>query len=228
MKDDKKVKIEKDGPYHILGDIPLEKEFIVPDNNNEPLNWKKGEKYKTEGEYYLCRCGKSGNKPFCNGMHQKIGFDGTETASKENYEKVAEKISGPGMDLMDNPNLCAGARFCHRQGGTWDLTKKSDNQKLKEVAIEEACNCPSGRLVAIDKKSGKEIEPDFIPSISIIEDIPAKVSGPLWVKGKITIESSNGSIYENRNRQTVCRCGKSCNKPFCDGSHIENNFNDKA
>ena len=42
----KKIKIVKDGPYIIPGDIPLEKEFVVPDNNNDPLSWKKGEKYQ--------------------------------------------------------------------------------------------------------------------------------------------------------------------------------------
>lgn len=227
MKNEKKIKIEKDGPYRVSENIPLEKEFAVPDNNNDPLSWKKGEKYKIEGEYHLCRCGKSKNKPFCDGTHQKIGFDGTETASKESYEKQAENISGPEMDLMDAPNLCSGARFCHRQGGTWDLTMKSDNPKAKEIAIEEACNCPSGRLTAIDKKTGKAIEPEFTPSISVTEDVPAKVSGPLWIKGGIEIESSDGSTYEVRNRQTICRCGKSCNKPFCDGSHIKEKFNDK-
>ena len=226
MNNDKKIKILKDGPYQVSGNIPLEKEFSVPDNNNDPLSWKKGEKCKTEGEYHLCRCGKSKNKPFCDGTHQKIGFDGTETASKESYNNQAEKISGPDLDLMDAQNLCAGARFCHRKGGTWDLTMKSNDPKAKEIAIEEACNCPSGRLTAIDKKTGEAIEPEFSPSISMIEDVPAKVSGPLWVKGGIPIESSDGSTYEVRNRQTICRCGKSCNKPFCDGSHIKEKFND--
>jgi CDGSH-type Zn-finger protein len=224
--ENKRIRIEKDGPYHVLGNVPLGKEFSVPDSNNDPLKWQKGEDYKIEGEYALCRCGKSCNKPFCDGTHQKIGFDGTETASKESYEKQAEKIIGPEMDLMDVPSLCARARFCHRQGGTWDLTTKSDNPKAKEIAIEESCNCPSGRLTAIDKKTGKVIEPEFDTSISLIEDVPAGVSGPLWVKGGIPIESSDGSTYEVRNRQTICRCGKSCNKPFCDGSHIKAKFND--
>lgn len=227
MENNNKIKIEKNGPYCVPGNIPLEKEFVVPDKNNDPLNWKKGEKYSTKGEYYLCRCGKSSNKPFCDHTHQKIEFDGTETASKETYEKQAEKNIGPGMDLMDAPSLCARARFCHRQGGTWDLTMKSDNSEAKKIAIEEACNCSSGRLTAIDKKTGKPIEPEFIPSVSVTEDVPAKVSGPLWVKGGIPIESSDGSTYEIRNRQTICRCGKSCNKPFCDGSHIDIKFDDK-
>ena len=224
----KKIKIEKNGPYLVSGDIPLEKEFVVPDNNNDPLSWKKGEKYQTEGEYHLCRCGNSKSKPFCDGSHVKTEFDGTETASKESYDKQAEKISGPEIDLKDASNLCSGARFCHRHGGTWDLTTKSDDPEAKKIAIEEACNCPSGRLKAIDKKTGKPIEPEFPPSISIIEDVPAQVSGPLWVKGGIPIESSDGSTYEIRNRQTICRCGKSRNKPFCDGSHIGSKFNDKV
>ncbi|MDD5569076.1 MAG: CDGSH iron-sulfur domain-containing protein [Candidatus Pacebacteria bacterium] len=228
MDKNKKIKIEKNGPYRVSGNIPLEKEFVVPDENNNPLSWQKGEKYKTEEEYCLCRCGKSQNKPFCDFTHQKIEFDGTETASKEDYKQQAENISGPGMDLMDASNLCARARFCHRHGGTWDLTAKSDDSKSKKIAIEEACNCPSGRLTAINKKTGEPIEPEFSPSISITEDIPAKASGPLWAKGKIQIEGADGSSYENRNRQTICRCGKSSNKPFCDGSHIENKFDDKV
>lgn len=227
MENNNKIKIEKNGPYCVPSNIPLEKEFVIPDKNNDPLNWKKGEKYLTKGEYYLCRCGKSGNKPFCDHTHQKVKFDGTETASKESYGKQAEKNFGPGMDLMDAPSLCSRARFCHRKGGTWDLTMKSNDPEAKKTAIEEACNCPSGRLTAIDKKTGKPIEPEFIPSISVTEDIPAKVSGPLWIKGEIKIESSDGSMYETRNRQTICRCGKSRNKPFCDGSHIDIKFDDK-
>lgn len=222
--EDKKIKIEKDGPYIISGNVPLEKEFVVADGDNEPMKWQKGEKYKTEGEYRLCRCGNSKNKPFCDGSHLK-GFDGAETASKESYDKQAKTINGLTMDLKDAPNLCAGARFCHRHGGTWDLTRKSDDPKNKEFAIEEACNCSSGRLTAVEKSN--PIEPKFEPSISVTEDIPAEVSGPLWVKGGIPIESSDGTVYEKRNRQTICRCGKSCNKPFCDGGHIEAGFNDK-
>jgi CDGSH-type Zn-finger protein len=226
MKEDKKIKITKNGPYCISGNIPLEKELVVADEDNEPLKWEKGEKIKANKEYYLCRCGKSSNKPFCDGTHQKIRFDGTETASKKDYKKQAEVLSGPEIDLMDAPNLCAGARFCHRKGGTWELTENSDDPIAKKIAIKQACDCSSGRLTAIDKKTGKAIEPEFSPSISVTEDIPAQVSGPLWVKGKIPIESSDGKIYEARNRQTICRCGKSSNKPFCDGSHLRSGFND--
>lgn len=72
----------------------------------------------------------------------------------------------------------------------------------------------------------KVLEREFEKSISLVEDPQNKVSGPIWVKGGVPVESSDGSTYEIRNRVTLCRCGKSKNKPFCDGSHIDESFND--
>jgi hypothetical protein len=107
-----------------------------------------------------------------------------------------------------------------RAGGIWNLVEQSDDPDARKTAIEEACNCPSGRLVITDNESGKAIEPDFEKSIVVIE-YPAKGErGPLWVRGGIPIQSADGKPYEIRNRVTLCRCGRSENKPFCDGSHI--------
>ncbi|MEO7038615.1 MAG: CDGSH iron-sulfur domain-containing protein, partial [Candidatus Elarobacter sp.] len=44
--------------------------------------------------------------------------------------------------------------------------------------------------------------------------------------GGILVESQDGTPYEVRNRQTLCRCGQSQNQPFCDGKHAEIAFND--
>jgi CDGSH-type Zn-finger protein len=52
------------------------------------------------------------------------------------------------------------------------------------------------------------------------------VSGPIWAKGGITVEAADGFQYEVRNRVTLCRCGASKNKPFCDGTHCSIKFND--
>jgi CDGSH-type Zn-finger protein len=81
-------------------------------------------------------------------------------------------------------------------------------------------------LVAWDKKTNKPIEPKFEPEAGLIEDTQAKVSGPIWLKGGVELEAADGSVYEPRNRVTLCRCGQSGNKPFCDGSHINCKFND--
>ena len=60
----------------------------------------------------------------------------------------------------------------------------------------------------------------------LIEDPSLGVSGPLWVRGGIPVTGADGGQYEVRKRVTLCRCGQSKNKPFCDGSHIEAGFKD--
>jgi CDGSH-type Zn-finger protein len=39
------------------------------------------------------------------------------------------------------------------------------------------------------------------------------------VRGGVVVISSDGESYEVRNRMTLCRCGRSENKPFCNGAH---------
>jgi CDGSH-type Zn-finger protein len=215
-----KIKVTKNGPYLVSGGIPVSEQLMCVDTDGQCHGWKEGKKYPTQENYALCRCSHSGNKPFCDGTHVKIKFDGTEEAARTPYLEQAGEIEGPGLKLTDAQDFCASARFCHRAGGTWKLTEKSDDPKAKKIAIEEACDCPSGRLVAWGKE-GKAIEPDFGPSIGLVEDTQAKKMGPIWVRGGIPIESADGTLYEVRNRVTLCRCGKSSNKPFCDGSHLK-------
>ncbi|MFC1972501.1 CDGSH iron-sulfur domain-containing protein [Chloroflexota bacterium] len=150
----------------------------------------------------------------------RINFDGTETASREPYLTQAERISGPELELTDTRELCAIARFCERAGGIWDLVQKSDTLEAKDIAIEEAGNCPSGRLVVWDE-NGKAIESEFEPSLALVQDPQEDMNGPIWVQGGIPVESADCSTYEIRNRVALCRCGKSANKPFCDGSHCK-------
>jgi len=225
-KTEAKIMITKDGPYLVSGGLPIDKQIIGIGKENEPDRWIQSKQVPAGEPCALCRCGESKNKPFCDGTHSKVKFDGKETASKQRHEKQAKIMDGPTLKLEDAPDLCAAARFCHRGGGTWELTHHSDDTKARELAIEEACQCPSGRLVECDKKTGKVFEKEFKQAISLVEDPQNKVSGPIWLKGGIPVESSDGTTYEVRNRQTLCRCGRSQNKPFCDGSHIEEDFND--
>ncbi len=174
----------------------------------------------------LCRCGKSKSKPFCDGTHAKIRFDGTEIASRAPYLTRARKIDGPDLKLTDAPDLCNHAGFCLRATGIGNLTRSSDDTEAKRLAIEEAGNCTSGRLVAWHKEPEKSIEPEFEPSIALVEEPHKGCSGALWVRGNVPVESSDGGAYEVRNRVALCRCGASSNKPFCDGSHMVIRFTD--
>jgi len=112
------------------------------------------------------------------------------------------------------------------QGTIGFLVRNSDNPEYRKIAIQEAANCDSGRFVVYNKENGHEIEPEFEPSIAVLEEPDKDVSGPLWVRGGIPIESADGFTYEIRNRVALCRCGKSQNHPFCDGTHIIIYFND--
>lgn len=215
-----KIKVIRNGPYLVSGGVPLAKQTIGIDSTGHSYEWREGERYPTKNNYALCRCGMSKNKPFCDGTHTKVNFDGTETASREPYLEQAKRIHGPTIDLTDVEELCAAARFCDRAGGIWKLVKQSDKPEARKLAEEQARNCPSGRLVVWDKE-GKAIEPEFEPSIVVVEDPQEDMGGPIWVRGNIPIESADGYTYKRRNRVALCRCGKSSNKPFCDGSHCE-------
>lgn len=213
------IKILKDGPYLVSGRVPLEKQVIIADSEGTATRWQPSTKYESHEKYSLCRCGRTKNKPFCDGTHAKISFDGTETAAEEIYFNKSKEVDGPTLKLTDVEDICASARFCHRAGGIWKLVPESEDPEKKQIAIEETCDCPSGRLIVLDKQAGKTIEPEFVKSIVLIEDPGMGVSGPIWVRGGIPIESAIGKTYKMRNRITLCRCGKSKNKPFCDSSH---------
>lgn len=225
MEQNFKIKVTKNGPYFVSGGVPIQEESIEEDADGYSKEWKLEGKLKPASkDYLLCRCGHSKNMPFCDQSHLNVKFDGTEKPEIK-FEECAETLAGPNVDLRDCYDLCASARFCDRAGTIWDLVEKDDPESTK-IAIEEAQNCSSGRLVIIDKKTGEPIEKKLEPCISATVDLPAGVLGPLWVKGGIKIESADGKAYEKRNRVTLCRCGKSKNMPFCDSSHMEEAVHD--
>jgi CDGSH-type Zn-finger protein len=223
-----RIKVTKAGPYIVTGEVPLAEEYTTIGGDGEPTKWDKGLSYSDRETYALCRCGASKAKPYCDGSHSGIAFDRSETASRNAYLKHAEKTVGPELDLTWSQEYCAVARFCHRGEEAWSYAERSDDPEARKKAIEEACSCPSGSLVAWDKKTGAAIECELKPEISLIENPQTGAAGPIWVKGGIPIESADGFEYEKRNRVTLCRCGQSRNKPFCDGTHIATGFKSRS
>jgi len=123
--------------------------------------------------------------------------------------------------------LCAKARFCLAKGDVWNRVMKPDDDSAALARLQVG-RCPSGRLATWRTDPSGQLEPDgepdFQPSIGLIEDPGMGVSGPIWVRAGIPVFSADGIRYETRNRRTLCRCGASRNKPFCDGSHIRVRF----
>jgi CDGSH-type Zn-finger protein len=221
------VQIAKDGPYLVSGNLPMNRQTIGTNSAGESVKWIEGHAYPDKSTYALCRCGQSANKPFCDGSHTKVKFDGTETDSREPYEKQAKVMHGPTMSLMDAEPLCAFARFCDPHGQVWTLVNETDNPSAKHHFVRQVGDCPSGRLVAWDTSTGKSIEHKYEPSIGLIEDPANQCAGPVWLRGGVQVIGADGFHYEVRNRVTLCRCGVSKNKPFCDGTHASIKFTDE-
>lgn len=221
------IRVMKGGPYLVYGNPPLDQEIVIPNENGTPWIYRKGTlKFAGKDPMELCRCGASADKPYCDGSHNCHEWDSSETAKHVTDSEQVDVIEGERLVLHDNGGLCAFARFCEEKGSIWNSVHDASTDDEVESAKREVCHCPSGRLSLWDKKSGKLLEPDFAPSLSIVEDPGIKVSGPIRVKGGIKLISAENEPYEIRNRMTLCRCGKSRNKPFCDGSHANARFND--
>lgn len=59
--------------------------------------------------------------------------------------------------------------------------------------------------------------------------ITVSANGPLRVEGEFTICDPQGNVYglAGRTRVSLCRCGHSADKPFCDGTHKTIGFQDQ-
>src|SRR5689334_12721509 len=68
---DVKITVRRNGPFRVE----------APEGSVELVD-ADGNKYDLTGKtaFSLCRCGGSVNKPFCDGTHSKIGFQGAEAA----------------------------------------------------------------------------------------------------------------------------------------------------
>lgn len=218
-----KIKIILNGPYVVKGLKRLIEE--TSERRGQILKATETKEFERLKEYHLCRCGFSSNKPLCDGTHVKVGFDGEETADRSSYEDRSELYNGSTMDLMDD-GRCAFARFCHRERAeVWTLTEHSSDFENMREAIEGACACPSGRLTAV--VNGELVEEEYEPIMVIAQDPQKGISAGIYVRGDFELEGADGEVYEKRNRISLCRCGSSANKPFCDASHVRVGFNDQ-
>jgi CDGSH-type Zn-finger protein len=222
-----RVTVTQDGPYMVSGSVKLSEQTIAAGSDGSSEDWIEHELPSAGPRYALCRCGHSNKKPFCDGSHAIIGFDGTEVADRAPFLDKAKTFDGPSLALLDVESLCAFARFCDPNGQVWSQAAATDDPKVRATFIRQVQACPSGRLVVWDKARGAALEPDLAPSIGLIEDPAEACSGPIWLRGGIALIAADGGEYEVRNRMTLCRCGESKNKPFCDGAHAAIKFHAK-
>ncbi|MDR2505411.1 MAG: CDGSH iron-sulfur domain-containing protein [Oscillospiraceae bacterium] len=215
----KTIRVLANGPYEVSPDVPLTVKTIVPNQNNISTSYQEdGRQESGLVPYHLCRCGQSANKPYCDGSHYAAGFDGTETASRESYVNRSEVFEGEAVDMLQDER-CASLRFCDRGPRVWNAVRQSGNPINLQFAKEECANCLAGRLT-LRGKDGHLMEPLLPVEAGLIQDTVAGKRGPIAAIGGIDLIDADGQPYEQRNRMTLCRCGQSQNKPFCDTRHL--------
>jgi CDGSH-type Zn-finger protein len=216
--------VRVNGPYRVEGDVRLLRTAIVTTDRGEPIAWDEGPDFATRDGVELCRCGASETKPFCDRVCETNGFDGTETADRGPIAARRTSFHGDGVVLWDDPSLCTHAGFCRNLRTTvWGNAVEAADPDSRAEFVSMVQQCPSGRLAY-----GEEADPERLIEPTLDRSIGVEPNASYWVRGGIPVVSEDGTPYEVRNRQTLCRCGRSNNKPFCDGMHRRIGFLDPA
>jgi CDGSH-type Zn-finger protein/uncharacterized Fe-S cluster protein YjdI len=131
---------------------------------------------------------------------------------------VIEVVKGQAMTVLFEARRCIHSRHCVLDAptvfkantpGAWIYPDTVDAESLVGVAH----NCPSGAIRYQRHDGGPEESAPPVNTLRIRENGPYAVHAELQIAG-----SADGF------RATLCRCGQSQRKPWCDGSHVAANF----
>ncbi|WP_432560317.1 CDGSH iron-sulfur domain-containing protein [Granulicoccus sp. GXG6511] len=214
------------GPLIVSGGIPLVRASIKVEDKHS-ADWEIGAEIDTEehrkpnGDYWLCRCGESKTKPFCDLTHREIGFDGTPNPPEGTYAERAKAYPGTGVVVHDDRSICEHAGFCakHRDN-VWKMVGRTEDEAVRAEMQSMIHRCPSGALSYRPSEDAEADEPDYPVRIAVVND------SSYWVTGSVPVVV-NGETVETRARRTLCRCGHSDIKPLCDGTHEKVGFADR-
>jgi len=190
--------------------------------NLDDLRDARGDRLQPKPVMALCRCGGSSNKPFCDGTHQKNGFSGAKLAERSADKR--ESYQAKRITIHDNRSICAHAGLCSDGLASVFRTKREpwiDPAGAEaEAIIETIRRCPSGALsYSLDGVEGED--PQRAPAITVTKDGPYAVTGGAQLLEQSWAQGASTEHY------TLCRCGGSKNKPFCDGTHWSIGFKDE-
>jgi CDGSH-type Zn-finger protein/uncharacterized Fe-S cluster protein YjdI len=136
---------------------------------------------------------------------------------------VIEIAEGKSIAIEFEARRCIHARHCVLGGpsvfkantpGTWIYP---DTMHVESV-VTLAHQCPSGAIQYRRRDGGPE---EQMPPVNTLH---LRENGPYAVKANIQLTRSDGEVVTDGTRATLCRCGQSKRKPWCDGSHVTANF----
>ncbi len=167
-----------------------------------------GKPLEASGDVYLCRCGESKNAPFCDGSHKPAGFTGDNTGESE--AKPLRVWEGRTIQTTFNPNVCMHVFYCKPLQELRARELAGDDDAAQEIA-EVVASCPSGALTY--SSNSVEVGGAEQSELVIME------GGEIRVTCDFETEGFELQAEQPSDRATLCRCGRSDNKPWCDGRH---------
>jgi CDGSH-type Zn-finger protein len=208
MNQEPTIECRPNGPYLVKG--------------LDVLRNSRGDGIPTKPVMALCRCGGSADKPFCDGTHKTNGFSGAKVADGSADKR--DTYRGRSIAIHDNRAICSHAGYC--TDGLAAVFKYGaepwtdpDGAKI-EAIIETIRRCPSGALsYTLDGVEQRDQRRE--PMITVTKD------GPYAVVGGVRLAGQPWGAGASTEHYTLCRCGGSKNKPFCDGSHWSIGFRDE-
>ena len=169
----------------------------------------------------LCRCGESANKPFCDGTHAKTGFSSSRLDGR--LDDKRDSYVGRTITIHDNRSICAHAGVCtDRLAAVFRLGQEpwiDPDAASEEEIMATVQACPSGALSCTVDDADTGDQPGE-PAIFVAPN------GPYVVSGGPDLVDTNCAEGASKKQFTLCRCGGSKNKPFCDGTHWNIKFTD--
>ncbi|MGM0418319.1 MAG: (4Fe-4S)-binding protein [Thermodesulfobacteriota bacterium] len=176
-----------------------------------------GKKVEFDKVASVCRCSKSKYLPHCDGSHCNENFVNEKDDNRK--KDVVKDYKGENITIHDNRGVCSYDGSCIKE--LPEVFKKNERPWIDPDAaspgkiIEVIEKCPSGALsFSLGSKKYKEFGQEK-QRVVFIKD------GPAQVEGHIDFIDYADSKPECSEHYTLCRCSKSANKPFCDGSHEE-------
>lgn len=153
-----------------------------------------------------------------NGPGEVIACADSGQGKADMGDEGVETVKGSSATIRFDGRLCIHARRCvlaepavfkANVEGAWIDPDAADPEALMQVAI----NCPSGAIQVTRHDGGVEEPKPKVNTITVREN------GPLAVYAEIELSGEHIGT-----RATLCRCGQSNNKPYCNNSHLGAEF----
>lgn len=177
----------------------------------------------TKPKMALCRCGTSKNKPFCDGSHSTVDFSDEKSPDRTPDETLT--YAGRDITVHYNRLLCSKAYECGRRlESVFDTTRDPwidpGKGSVNEI-VDVVRACPSGALSY--NLPAQSVRHEILQGSTIA----LEKNGPYRVR-HVALKNVEWCADACSEKYSLCRCGASKNKPFCDGSHVAAGFADKA